>query len=188
MEFLSNTLYNIAATKLKTEVLKLKKEKLYLKILSEKLSLLEPNSNYKNFSFSRVPGNFKKFLKEEKFLIVYIITVAFLKANTNINVSDIKGNVKFSFTSGSVNLIGKQKKNRLKSVSRLVSLLSKKAAFLKNYPVSIHLLNVNSYKFLTLKKLKENFFIRLVKSFNLPPYNGCRKKKVRRKKHVKKFK
>jgi ribosomal protein S11 len=188
MEFLSNTLHNIATTKLKTDFLKLKKEKFYLQILTEKLSFLKTNSDFKKFSLNRIPCNFKKLLGKEKCLIVYVITVTFLKANTNINVSDIKGNVKLSFTSGSVNLVGKQKKNRLKSVSRLVSLLAKKATFLKNYPVAVHLHNVSSYKFLILKKLKFNFFIRLVKSFNLAPYNGCRKKKVRRKKYVKKFK
>lgn len=187
MEFLSNTLHNIVTTKLKTDVLKLKKEKFYLKMLSEKFSLLETNSDCKKFSFNRIPNNFKKPLEKEKFLIVYIITITFLKANTNINVSDIKGNVKLSFNSGSVNLIGKQKKQRLKAVSRLLSLLVKKAAFLKNYPVAIHLQNVNFYKFLIIKKLKVNFFIRFVQSFNLSPYNGCRKKKVRRKKYVKKF-
>jgi ribosomal protein S11 len=188
MQFLSNTLHNIVTTKLKTDVLKLKKEKFYLKMLSEKFSLLESNSDHKKFSFNRISKNYKKLFEKEKFFIVYIITVTFLKANTNINVSDIKGNVKLSFTSGSVNLIGKQKKHRLKSVSRLVSLLAKKATFLKNYPVAIHLHNVSSYKFLILKKLKVNFFIQLVKSFNLSPYNGCRKRKVRRKKYVKKFK
>lgn len=188
MEFLSNTLHNIVTTKLKTDVLKLKKEKFYLKMLSEKFSLLETNSDCKKFSFNRIPNNFKKPLEKEKFLIVYIITVTFLKANTNINVSDIKGNVQLSLTSGSVNLIGKQKKNRLKSVSRLVPLLLKKAPFLRNYPIAVHLYNVNYNKFLVLKQLKENFFISLVKSFNLSPYNGCRKKKIRRKKRIQKFK
>lgn len=187
MDFLSNTLHNIITTKLKTDVLKLKKEKLYLKMLSKKLSLLETNFDCKKFSFTRIFDNSQKLLAKEKFLIVYIITVTFLKANTNINVSDIKGNIKFSLTSGSVNLTGKQKKNRLKSVSRLVSVLVKKATFLKNYPVAVHLYNVSSYKFLILKQLQMNFFIRLIKSFNLSPYNGCRKKKVRRKKYIKKF-
>nr|YP_010377369.1 ribosomal protein S11 [Nitzschia dissipata]QYB23056.1 ribosomal protein S11 [Nitzschia dissipata] len=157
-------------------------------MLSEKLSVLEKNSNYKKFSLNRTLNNSEKHFKEENFLIVYTITITFLKANTNINVSDIKGNVKLSFTSGSVNLIGKQKRNRIKSVSRLISLLAKKGTFLKNCPVSIHLYNVSSHKFLILNKLKNNFFIRLVKSFNQSPYNGCRKKKVRRKKYVKKFK
>lgn len=188
MRFLSSILHNIVTTKLKTDVSKLKKEKFYLKMLSEKFSLLETDQDFKKFSFNRISGDLKKPLEKEKFLIVYIITVTFLKANTNINVSDIKGNVKLSFTSGLVNLVGKQKKNRLKSVSRLISLLAKKATFLKNYPVAIHLHNVSSYKFLILKKLKAHFFIRLVKSFNLSPYNGCRKRKVRRKKYVKKFK
>lgn len=188
MAFFSNTLHNIVTTQLKTDVLKLEKEKLYFEMLSKKLLVLDNNSNYKKFSLHRTLSNSEKHFKEENFLIVYIITITFLQANTSINVSDIKGNVKLSFTSGSVNLIGKQKRNRVKSVSRLIALLSKKATFLKNCPVSIHLHNVSSHKSLILSKLKNSFFIRLVKSFNQSPYNGCRKRKVRRKKHVKKFK
>ena len=172
------------------DFLKCQREGAFLNKLSNKKLLLEDMSGSKEFSYNRIFKHHKKTLKleREKFLVVYIITVTFLKANTTINVSDIKGNVKLSFTSGSVNLIGKQKKNRLKSVSRLVYLLSKKATFLKNTPVAIHLRNVNFSKFLILKRLKINFFIRIVKSYNLSPYNGCRKKKVRRKKYVKKFK
>ena len=37
-----------------------------------------------------------------------------------------------------------------------------------------------------MKKLKKKFFIKVVRSFNLYPHNGCRKKKVRRKKFKKK--
>ena len=33
--------------------------------------------------------------KIKNFLIMYIITVSFLKSNTTIHVSDVKGNVKF---------------------------------------------------------------------------------------------
>ena len=189
---LANTFYNTLTARFKkVDFLKCQREGAFLNKLSDKQASLEDMSGSKEFSYNRIFKNNKKTfeLGREKFLISYIITVTFLKANTNINVSDIKGNVKLSFTSGSVNLIGKQKKNRLKSFSRLVSLLSKKATFLKkNTPVAIHLRNVNFSKFLILKRLKINFFIRIVKSYNLSPYNGCRKKKVRRKKYVKKFK
>ena len=87
MQFLSNTLHNIVTTKLKTDVLKkLKKEKFYLKMLTEKFSLLENNSDSKKFSFNRISNNFKNSLEQEKFLIVYIINVTFLKANTTDNL------------------------------------------------------------------------------------------------------
>ena len=42
--------------------------------------------------------------------------------------------------------------------------------------------NVDSNIFWFLKKLKKKLFITVVKHFNLYPYNGCRKKKIRRKK------
>jgi ribosomal protein S11 len=185
--FLSNTLYNIAF-KLKTDTLKIKEEKLYSETLLKKSLLLEKTKNYKKLSLNRTTGGLQKRFEKEDFMIVYVITVVFLKANTHIHLSNIKGNVKLSYNSGSVNLLGKQKKNRVKAISRLISLLIKKTSFLKNCPVSVHLYNVNSHKTLILNKLKNNFFIRLVKIFNQTPYNGCRKKKMRRKKYVKKFK
>ena len=64
----------------------------------------------------------------------------------------------------------------------------KKASFLGKKPVALHLNNVNFYQNLIVNKLKQTFYIKVIKSFNQAPYNGCRKKKVRRKKYTKKFK
>jgi len=166
---------------------KLNEEKLYSEILLQQSSLLEKHKNTRdltevlNFSYNKQSSH-------EDFLVVYIITIVFLRANTTIHVSDIKGNVKLSYTSGSVNLLGKQKKNRTKAISRLVSLITRKATFLKNFPVSVHLYNVSSHKSFVLNKLKNSFFVRFIKVFNQFPYNGCRKRKIRRKKFIKKFK
>jgi ribosomal protein S11 len=188
MAFFSNTLHKIVTIKLKTDVLlRLGKEKLYSEMLLKKFLELDKNCNYKKLSRDRAANNYEKQLEKRNFLIVYTITVTFLKSNTTISVSDIKGNVKLSFTSGSVKLIGKQKRNRGKSVARLVSLLAKKAVFLKKRPVSIHLHNVTDKKHLTIRKLKKRFFIQLVKTFNTLPYNGCRKRKARRRKRAEKF-
>ena len=56
-------------------------------------------------------------------MVMYIITISFLKANTTIHVSDIKGNTKLFYSAGSVNLTGKQKRKRRIAVSKLISLL-----------------------------------------------------------------
>jgi len=121
-------------------------------------------------------------------MLMYIISVSFLKANTTIHISDAKGNMRLFYSAGSVGLSGKQKRQRRIAVAKLISLLLKKATFLANKPVALHLNSVNSYKNLIVSKLKRSLYIRVIKSFNQAPYNGCRKKKVRRKKYTKKFK
>lgn len=159
---------------------------MYSDKLSEQVLLLNKVSNYRNIKVNTSVSN--KNLRKDDFLVSYIITISFLKANTTLTVSDIKGNLKVFYSAGSVDLAGKQKKNRVKAVSRLIVLLFKKALFIKNSPVAVHLYNVTSHKQLIVNKLKNQFFIRIIKSFNQAPYNGCRKKKIRRKKYVKNFK
>lgn len=54
--------------------------------------------------------------------------------------------------------------------------------FLSNNPLGLHLQKVTLSNFWILKKFKTNFLIQIVKHFNLFCYNGCRKRKIRRKK------
>merc|ERR1712194_482843 len=124
----------------------------------------------------------------QDFVIAYIISISFLKANTTIHVSDTKGNLKLFYSAGSVELSGKQKRKRRIAVSKLISLVLKKANFLGQKPIALHLNNVNFYKNLIIRKLKRNLYIKVIKILNQTPYNGCRKKKLRRKKYTKKFK
>ena len=107
---ISNILSKVIKIKLKTDISKLKKEKSYANSLSNNFFLLDKKKNSK-FKIS------DKIFNSEDFLVSYIITFHFLRANTTICVSDIKGNVKLFYSSGSVDLSGKQKKNRTKSVA-----------------------------------------------------------------------
>ena len=172
---ISTILSNIVITKLKIDNSKFEEEKLYANTLLNKIK----NFKMKNNTIETI---------SEDFLVFYTITISFLKSNTIVSVSDIKGNMKVFYSSGSIDLIGKQKKNRVKAISKLISLLFKKAFFVKKYPVAVHLYNVNFYSPLIINKLKTKFFVKVIKKFNKIPYNGCRKKKIRRKKYTKKFK
>ena len=107
---LSNILSNILATKLKIDVSKLKEEKLYSDKLSEQSILLNRATNYKDIDIDCSTDLLNKNSKKEDFLVSYIITISFLKANTTLTVSDVKGNLKMFYSSGSVDLTGKQKK------------------------------------------------------------------------------
>jgi ribosomal protein S11 len=186
---LSNTLLNNLSNKLNIDTSLLKEEKNYMTSLSElivSLSDLEHNTKFKSI-WKYQSTNEKKFILEQDFVIVYIITITFLKANTMIHISDTTGNIKWFCSSGLVSITGKRKKKRRSVLLKLIILLLKKASFLSKNPVALHLNNVSSYQTFIVDRLKQNIFIKIIKSFNQTPYNGCRKKKIRRKKYSKVF-
>ena len=182
---LSNILFNNISNKLKLTLLE--KEKFYIKNLFNQINQLEQikKKNYKKLGQKSMENN--NFLKQD-LTVYYIINISFLKANTTIHLSDIKGNIKLFYSAGDIGLKGKQKTKRRIAVSKLIVILLKKAPFINKKPVALHLNNIKFYKRLIIKQLKRNLFIKIVKSFNLTPYNGCRKRKIRRKKHTKKMK
>lgn len=184
---LSNTLFNTISNKLKLEISLLNEERFYIKNIKTRINFLKKikENNYKNLGLEKLSQEIDT---SQNLVVMYVINVSFLKANTTIHVSDIKGNMKLFYSAGSVGLSGKQKKKRRIAVSKLISLLLKKAAFLGKKPIALHLNNVSFYKNLIITKLKRTLFVRVIKSFNQTPYNGCRKRKVRRKKYTKKFK
>lgn len=187
---LSNTLFNNLAHKLKLETSLLQEEKFYVENLLNQVIYLKKlkTNNYKSLGVEKFTIYNNKEINPQDFMVVYIINISFLKANTTIHVSDIRGNLKLFFSAGSVDLTGKQKKKRRIAVSKLISLLLKKASFLNRKPIALHLSNVSFYKNVIVRKLKRNLYIKIIKIFNQTPHNGCRKKKLRRKKYTKKFK
>lgn len=188
---LSNTLTSTVLTKLKLETCFLENEKSHLFNLSKLiLKLSESNEDIKIralWQTKNFKDNKKTLKSSQDFVISYVITITFLKANTMIHVSDAVGNVKWFCSSGSINITGKRKKQRRSVILKLIIFLFKKVDFLGNKPVALHLNNVSSYQTFIVKKLKKEIFIKVVKSFNQIPYNGCRQKKIRRKKYSKNF-
>jgi len=187
---LSNTLFNNLTNKLKLETSLLQKEKFYAKNLLNQVTYLKKfkKNNSKDLSVREFFISNDKKTNLQDFIITYIISISFLKANTTIQISDIKGNLKLFYSAGSVQLSGKQKRKRRIAVSKLISLVLKKATFLGQKPIALHLNNVNFYKNLIVRKLKRNLYIKVIKILNQTPYNGCRRKKLRRKKYTKRFK
>ena len=113
--------------------------------------------------------------------INYIINVNLTPTNTIINVTDIKGNVMFSISSGSINLTSRQKKQQPLALVNLFKVLIVKAKFLKNKPIALHFKNTKSfYETLIINLLQNKYYIVSVQSCNLSPHNGCRPKKLRR--------
>ena len=114
--------------------------------------------------------------------VMYIIEISFSKKNTLFHIMDYSGTLKFFYSAGSFQQSGKGKIARSTVLRKFYRLLNTKLKFVKKVPIAVHFRNTNSNLFWFLKKLKKKFFITVVKHFNQYPYNGCRKKKIRRKK------
>jgi ribosomal protein S11 len=165
--------------------IKLKKQ--YIKKLQDKICLLN-SIKEKSYKLLGSELSLVKRSSEENYLISYIIDITFSQTNTLLHVTDPLGNLKFFCSAGSLNFKGKAKRSRFLVFREMYNILISKLKFLKGQPIGVHFKNVGSSKFWMLKKLKKKFFIRIVKSFSLYPYNGCRKPKMRRKKFKKKEK
>lgn len=163
--------------------IKLKKQ--YIKKLRSKHDLLHDfKKNYKNLSLSIFKKSGSKSFTKESFLVTYIIDITFSRTNTLLHVMDFSGNLKFFCSAGLMKYKGKSKKKTRYLILRdMFRIFNSKLKFLKLQPLALHLKNVGSAKFWIVKKfLKKKLFVKIVKSYDLYPHNGCRKRKVRRKK------
>ena len=123
--------------------------------------------------------NQKNIIKQN--LINYIIKVNSTKTNTFLNITDNKGNLKLSFSSGLLGLKKRQKTTQPNAFIQLFKKVFLKAKFLKNKTISLQFKNVKPFhELLILKMLKNKIFIKTVRSYNLYPHNGCRPKKIKR--------
>lgn len=114
-------------------------------------------------------------------LIVYIININLTSTNTLVSITDIKGNVKIFYSSGQVNLKGKQKTKQPAALINILKLLMVKVKFIKNKPLALHFKNTKPhYESFIIKMLKKKYFIKTIRSYNLQPHNGCRPKKIKR--------
>lgn len=166
--------------------IKLKKQ--YLKNLQQKGSLLKKTkeTNYKSLTPMYLSNSYlEKQSSKNDYLITYIIDICFSRSNTFLHVIDFSGKLKFFYSSGCFQHSGKSKKSRYLVFKDLYRVLTTKLKFLKGKPLALHLKNVGYNRFWIVKRLKKKFFIKSVKCFDLFPYNGCRKRKVRRKKFKK---
>lgn len=162
-------------------------KKQYFKQLKNKETFLSQmkEKNYKHLNVS-LANDHKQPSHFVDNLITYVIDLKFSRSNTLLHVMDFSGKLKFFYSAGSVKYSGKNKKSRYMIFRDLYRILVSKLAFLKGKPVALHLTNVGINKTWIVKKLKKRFFIKCVKTFNLHPHNGCRKRKMRRKKFKKK--
>ena len=153
-------------------------KKQYLKKMQSKVLLLN------ELNRKKVGSSFSKKLMESSntTFVTYILEISFSKKNTLFHISDCLGNTKFFYSAGSFQQKGKGKISRSTVLRKFYRVLISKLKFLKKVPVAIHFKNANSNMFWFLKRIKKKLFITVVKHFNQCSYNGCRLKKIRRKK------
>lgn len=160
-------------------------KKQYIKELNNLISnLIYIKKNCKCLN-SKLFLNYNSINKNNNLVVYSIINISFSKTNTLLHIMDFEGNLKFYYSAGLFKYKGKRKKSRFRIFKDFYNKLISKFKFLRFKPIALHLKNVGKAKFWIIRKLKKKFYIKIVKNFNLYPYNGCRKKKVRRKKFKK---
>jgi ribosomal protein S11 len=172
------SLNNIRLKKKSVHLKKLNKYILKLKLsLQEKINIKKLNILPNNQSLS---NNYVR--KKKGFIVLYSICFSFSSVNTFLYITDSLGNLKFQYSAGLLDFKGKAKKSRFQVLKMFFKELRKlKVSLLKNKPIALVLENVGSYRHLIVRKLKKNFFIRVVNNTQIHSYNGCRKKKKSRK-------
>lgn len=165
-------------------------KKQYIKRLKDQSLMLnnvkQKNSKFLSLAFLQSKNVYAFKNRDVDNIVMYIIDITFSRSNTFLHVMDSSGKLKFFCSAGHLQYKGKNKKFRFTVFKSIYHILTTKLKFLKGKPVALHLKNVGFNRFWLIKKLKTKFFVKVVKSFNIFPHNGCRKRKVRRKKFKKK--
>ncbi len=157
-------------------------KKKYLKTVNNSVSTL---LNFKQTGYKSLNKHMWTSLKNDSIdehIVMYIVDITFSRSNTFFHVMDSAGHLIFFASAGHFNYKGKNKKFRPNVLKSIYKILLTKLKYLKGKPIALHLKNVGSNKFSIIKKLKTKFFLKTVRVFNSFPFNGCRNKKIRRKK------
>lgn len=174
--------YNIINFNINKFLKKITIKKQYKKTLELKLQIIYniKEQNYKITNHNIFFKNKKLFIYDN--LIIYIINIFFSQSNTLINITNITGKLIFMYSAGNFKFKGKRKKSRVFVLKTMLNFLIVKLKFLRKKPIALHFKNIGFFKYWIIKKLKKKFFIKLIKNFSSFSHNGCRKKKIQRKK------
>jgi len=181
----------------KVEILKFFKKKclfycLYLLMMLNLIRLrnIQLKNNATNFNILSKKLNYTKFSYQKP--IHFVVNINLLLSNTTISINDIKGNPKIFYSAGMLNLKSKQKTKQPATMISILKLILGKFKIIKEKSVVIHFTNVlPKHKSYITKSLKQQIFIKMIKSYNYYPHNGCRlikrrRIKIRTKKFLKK--
>lgn len=121
-------------------------------------------------------------------LIKYVIGISFLKKNIMMYIGCVDGQLKYHCSAGIIKLNKNQKVKIPLVLLKLTKVISIKLPSLTNVPTALHLNNMpKSLQLFFESVFKTQFFIIQLNSFKSFSHNGCRPKKLKRKKRKKVF-
>lgn len=166
--------------KIKYHTVLIEKIKKYTKLLG-KTTKAKETKNIENI----VKTKHLKFLNyKSNYFIKYVIGIHISGTNIVISLCNIKGEIKYFISANSLKLNKKQ--NKITTITKLFKILLLKNPFLKqnNYTI-LHFKNINQRTAILIYSFASNYLKNIVsiKIFNNKPHNGCRPKKIKRKKN-----
>lgn len=121
-------------------------------------------------------------------LVKYVVGISFLKKNITIYVGDANGRLNYNCSAGLIKLNKKQKIKIPLVLIKLTKIVTNKLPNVADIPTALHLNNVpKSLQLFFEPVFKTQFFIIQLNNFRVFPHNGCRPKKLKRKKRKKTF-
>lgn len=145
-------------------------------------NLILKNENILTFNkFNNDKNNLQKKMILNKNLITHIIHVNLLNSNIIVNITDLNGIPIIYCSSGIVNFSGSQKTKHL-ALQSIINKITYKSKNLNHNKFAIHFKGIKKDRKKIYKKLKKKFEIKTLKVFNLSPHNGCRPRKIKKKK------
>lgn len=121
-------------------------------------------------------------------LIKYVLGISFLKRNITIYIGDANGRLNYNCSAGLIKLSKKQKIKIPLVLMRLTKIVAAKLPNVADSTTALHLNNVpKSLQLFFEPVFKTQFFIIQLNNFRVFPHNGCRPKKLKRKKRKKTF-
>lgn len=160
------------------------KKKLYIQGLKKKIASVK---TIKKYFYKEI--NSLLFYKTNKTtnVIRYVIIFTFSKKNTSLHVMNSLGELKYFCSAGVLSFIKKAKLARKSIIKAMIWVLAMKFRDLHWMPIALHLVNIStSIKRQIKEKIGKMFSKQCIRNFNINCYNGCRRKKVSRKKFKKK--
>lgn len=121
-------------------------------------------------------------LLEKKVKTQYILKIIFSKSNIMVNVTDVKGLTLMKETIGNLKQFQGSQKTKKIALNLLLRKLKFRFRELKNTAMALQLQGSNRNKIKWSKKVINYFNITKIFSENVHPFNGCKYKKIKRKK------
>jgi ribosomal protein S11 len=126
---------------------------------------------------------FNERVKLKGYFIKFIIYISCTKSNTFIHIMDCLGSERYFYSIKSTNKNTKSKKSSdIQVTEKFYKILVAKLKFLQGTPVALHFNSVEFNFQWFLERMTKKLFITIVRFYTKYPHNGCRKKKIKRKK------